>query len=171
MKGVLWQPCPCQPELEGSTQQVPGLRGEVMWDTPCPLAHAPCPGQPVRMCSHAAVLGRHGPWGLVPALSWLPEGHPLASALAGCPLGAPSRPQLAGQASSVGLRGGPKIAAGLAQGWHAEHMRDRACPGGRACLCWPGLQVSADPCSLERNSGGGRSRGPPRDPRTHRCLL
>lgn len=29
-RGVLWQPCPCQPELEGSTQQVPGLRGEVM---------------------------------------------------------------------------------------------------------------------------------------------
>lgn len=51
MKAVLWQLFPCQPELEGSTQQVPRLRGEVMRDTPCPLAHAPCPGRP-SACVH-----------------------------------------------------------------------------------------------------------------------
>lgn len=81
------------------------------------------------MCSHAAIL--------VPALPEHPRGHPLLSTLARCPLGAPSRPQLVGLVCGPG--GGPNLAAGLAQGWHAEHMRDRACLGVWACLCWPGL--------------------------------
>lgn len=36
--------------------------------------------------------------------------------------------------------------------------------GGRACLCWPSLQVSADPCSLESHSGSGCSRVLPGTP-------
>lgn len=169
MKAALWQLFPCQPEPEGSTQQVPRLRGEVTWDTPCPLAHAPCPGRPVRMCSHAAVPGKHGPRGLVPAPSQLPEGHPLPSALAGRPLGAPSRPQLAGLVCEP--TGGPKIAAGLAQGWHAERMRDRACPGGS------GLSVPARPPRLcgplltAEKSQRWMLQGSSQGPRPHPCPL
>lgn len=35
----------------------------------------------------------------------------------------------------MGLEGAPEVAAGLALGWHAEHMRDRACPGGVGPVC------------------------------------
>lgn len=96
-----------------------------------------------------------------------PQGHPLPSVLAGCPLGAPSRPQWASLVS-VDLEGAPNVAADLALGWHAEHMRDRACPGGS------GLSVPARPLTLRRPLLSGKkqqgrmlqgsSAGPPHQP-------
>lgn len=97
-----------------------------MRDTPCTLAHAPCPGQPGHMCSRAAVLGKQGPRGLVSRVH-----HNLLSST-GCTLGTPPRPQWAGL--TRGPSRGPKIAVSQAWGWHAEHMRDRACQGvGPVC--------------------------------------
>lgn len=52
----------------------------------------------------------------------------------------------------MGLEGAPEIAAGLALGWHAEHMRDRACPGGS------GLPVPARPLSLRRPLLSGKKQ-------------
>ena len=53
----------------------------------------------------------------------------------------------------MGLEGAPEIAAGLALGWHAEHMRDRACPGGS------GLSVPARPLSFRRPLLSGETTG------------
>lgn len=52
----------------------------------------------------------------------------------------------------MGLEGAPEVAAGLALGWHAEHMRDRACPGGS------GLSVPARPLTLRRPLLSGKKQ-------------
>lgn len=80
------------------------------------------------MCSHAAIL--------VPALPEYPRGHPLLSALARCPLGAPSRPQLVGLVCGPG--GGPKPLA-----WPRAGTRS-TCVTGRVWWIGP---VCAGPAS------------------------
>lgn len=124
--------------------------------SPGPLTHALCLGQPGHMCSHHHSAGKGG------APAPVPWGASQLSVFVG---GAPEsilKTPLIGQALLEDLVGGLKIAVGPAQGWHAAHMRDRACPGGRACLRWPGLWSLADSCLLERGSQGGcPTRHPP----------
>lgn len=141
-----------------------------MWDTPCPLARPRALlGRPGRMCFCAALLGRHGPRGLAGS-SWCPGEHPLPLRLQSS-LWEPPQDLSWQQACPQAWRG-PKIAAGRAEGWHAESMRDRACLGGRACLCWPSLCVSKDFC-LQGRERRWTFRASPTDPTsmpTH-CLI
>lgn len=116
-------------------------------------------------CVHGLPSGEGtgpGAWGLQPAPSWRPRGHPLPSVLVRCPLDAPSRPQAAGLV--CGPRGGPKIAVGLAWGWHA-----RTCVTGRVRVgpvcAGPASQSPQILACWKKDREGGCSRGPPGDPR------